>query len=148
MNIYTSATTINTDLRVLPMLSGSTVDPWFQFGVPAELAISIALLIAGLLQLLTVSGLWFGRKYSYYMALILPVVILAVNLTYALLTYSAPESLGLRDSTQWSYVVSGVFWVAIYWNYLRKPRVKAYLKVGLDPGPKQVPAAMSSSAPS
>ena len=128
-NIATSLNTIGTDLSVLPDLSNPSLDPWFQFGVPAETALSVFLILFGLLQFVTVYGLWRGKSWSYRSALAIPILIVLINASFVVLYYSAPLSLNLRSPTLAGSVAGGVVWVVVYWGYLRRGHVKEYLNV-------------------
>jgi len=64
-NVYMSFQIISTDVSYLPLLSDPTLHSWFSFGLPAEIAINLLSLFLGLLQIVTVFGLWTGKKYSY-----------------------------------------------------------------------------------
>jgi ribosomal protein L40E len=131
INVYLSFQTISTDLGVLPYLSDPSVHAWFSFGVPAELVLAILVLCLGLLQIVTVPGLWTGKPYSYKLALIVPVLLLIFNVSSVGLYASAPAelNLGLNVGTYVFPLIMSMVWVVIYWQYLGKPHVKAFLGI-------------------
>ena len=134
VNLYIGLNTVIADIGVLPYLSYPAMPPWFQFGVPAEIAIFSVGLIIVPIQLATIYGLWAGKSWSYKPALAIPILNAAIGFADAALIYSAPASLELASSpvvlgTLIGTVVGGILWVIIYWSYLRRPHVKAYLKI-------------------
>ena len=131
INVYLSFQTISLDLEVLPILSDSSVHPWFSFGLPAELGIAVLVLCLGLLQIVTVPGLWTGKPYSYKLALTVPIVLVIANVLSVGLSSSAPAelNLNLNIGTQLFALGMSVVWVTIYWQYLGKFHVKAYLGI-------------------
>jgi len=94
-NVYVSFQTISTDVSFLPYLSDSAVHSWFSFGLPAEIAISLLSLFLGLLQIVTVFGLWMGKKYSYRLALLVPIILVIGYVCSIALYASAPAELEL-----------------------------------------------------
>ena len=131
INILGGLNTVSIDVSVLSYLSNPIVPQWFQFGVPAELAITSIIVVLGILQLITIYGLWTGRPWSYLPALAIPIISVIVTFSLIALYASAPASLGLLTA-------SGVFigeafgsiiWAALYWHYIRRPDVKEYLGV-------------------
>ena len=132
INVYVSFQTISLDLEVLPLLSDlSGAYAWLSFGVPAELILAVVVLCLGLVQIVTVPGLWTGKSYSYKLALIVPIVLVIVNVSSVGLYASAPAELAL-DFNIGTYAIGlimGMFWVIVYWQYLGKPHVKAFLGV-------------------
>lgn len=128
-NLYMSSQVISDDLEVLPHLSDPWVAEWFKFGVPAELAISLLVFALGLIQLFTIIGLWTGKSWSYKLALAIPVLAVVSWISMAALYMSAPIELEIRESINWFAVLFSIFWMIIYWSYLRQPHVKEYLGV-------------------
>jgi len=131
INIYMSFQTISLDLELYSYLNYSIIHPWFNFGIIAEMIIAIFIIILGIIQLITVFGLWTGKPYSYRLTLIVPIFLLIVNLSSAVLYASAPAELGLGGSTGFAIAVSvsNIIWLVIVWDYLGKPHVKAYLGI-------------------
>jgi len=131
VNVYASFQTISQDVAVLPYLSDSAVHPWFSFGVPAEIILGILNLFLGLLQIVTVFGLWTGRRYSYRLALVVPIILVIGNVCSIALYASAPAESGLGFNVGVSVVglTVSIMWVAIYCRYISKPHVKAFLGV-------------------
>jgi len=136
-NVYQSLQSISADVQALPFLSNPELDSWFQFGIPAELAISIFLLVLGFAQIASVYGLWTGKSYAYKLALAISVVLIITNISLAGLYSTAPSEIGLASSATmaWIFVLAGIFWTAIIWRYLSKVHVKAFL--GVIPPPSQ-----------
>jgi len=130
-NVYMSFQVISTDVSVLPYLSNSAVDPWFSFGVPAEMILGFLSLFLGILQIVTVAGLWTGKRYSYRLALVVPLILLIGNICSLGLYASAPAELGLISGVVTSVVASvvSIVWLIIYWQYFDKPHVKIFLGV-------------------
>jgi hypothetical protein len=130
-NVYVSFQTISTDVSFLPYLSDSAVHSWFSFGLPTEIAINLLSLFLGLLQIVTVFGLWTGKKYSYRLALLVPIILVIGYVCSIALYASAPTELGLLSGAGMLVIglVMGVFWLGVYWQYIDKPHVKAFLGV-------------------
>lgn len=128
-NLYMSSQNISGGLEVLPLLSNPQVPEWFKFGVPAELAINLLVFALGLIQLFTIYGLWTGKSWSYKLALAILVLVAVSWISAAVLYMSAPIELEIRESINWVPIGSSIFWMVIYWSYLRKPHVKEYLGV-------------------
>jgi hypothetical protein len=130
-NIYSAYQTAIIDVDSLKYLNGYGLAEWFSVGIPAELGLSITIIGIGLVQLVTVFGLLKAKKFSYLFALSLPIVLLIVNIASLVLYLSAPSDAGL--SVNYSFmgglIGGGVVWAVIFWQYLRKPHVKAYLGV-------------------
>ena len=132
LNILNSLLVLNQGVAALPYLSNSGLHSWFSFGVPIEMVLSGIVLALGLVQIVTVFGLWTGKKYSYKLALAVPVVHVVLNVCFVALYATAPAELGLISHV-WVLSVFGLavglaFLVVIWW-YLRKPHVKAFLGV-------------------
>ena len=129
-NIYMSFETIILDIEAFPYLYGPLIaHPWFNTGIVVEFIIAVFLVLLGLIQLITVPGLWTGKPYSYKLSLGVPILLLIVNVSSSVLYASAPAELGLDTGSSNFYVAVSVFWVIIYWWYLREPHVKAYLGI-------------------
>ena len=130
-NIYSAYQTLSSDIEGLAYLSGYGLHPWFSIAIPAELALSIISICLGLLQMITVFGLWMGKKYSYTLALAIPIAFVIINLSFLGLYLSAPSEVDLdfNVSILGGLVGGGIVWTLIYWQYLRKPHVKAYLGI-------------------
>ena len=130
-NIYSAFQTINVDVENLPFLSGYGVPEWFNMAIPAEMVLSIVALCLGLLQVVTVFGLLRGKKYSYKLGLGIPIALPIINVLFVALYLSAPAGVDLNfnSSIYGGLIGGGIFWAVIYWQYLRKPHVKAYLGI-------------------
>jgi len=129
-NIYMSFQTIILDIEAFPYLNGPLIaHPWFNTGIVAELILAVFLVILGLIQLITVPGLWTGKPYSYKLALGVPILLLIANVSSSVLYATAPAEVGLDTGSSNFYVAMSVFGVIIYWWYLREPHVQAFLGV-------------------
>jgi hypothetical protein len=129
INIYFGYETIIMDLEVLPFLNDPSIHEWFQFGVPAELAISFVMFILGFIQIITIYGLLTAKSWSYKLALLVPILNALIMISLVALYWSAPMGLGFRESADLLSVGFSIFWVIIYWSYLRQSHVKEYLGV-------------------
>ena len=133
LHIYLAYEIIRVDLQALEYLSEPVVpvSEWFNFVVPAELALSIIALCLGALQILTVPGFLAGKKYSYKFAFAIPVAFVIVNLVFLGLYASAPAEVNLGNSMLFPALsaVVAMFWIQIHLKYLGKPNWKAYLGV-------------------
>ena len=133
INVYFGSQTLSSDLQALPYLSNPTIHEWFKFGVPAELALSVMTVCVGLLQFVIVFGFWKGKSFSYRIAFVIPVLLLAGTILGVGLYASAPAELGLNSNiASTSGFVMSVFWLFIIWNWLRKKEVKRFLGVTKD----------------
>jgi len=144
LNILNSLLVLSQGAAALPHLSNSGLPEWFSFGVPIEMLLSGIVFALGLVQIVAVFGLWTGKKYSYRLALAIPVVHSVFNVCFVVLYATAPSELGLISSvgsSVFGLAVGLVFLVVIWW-YLRKPHVKAFL--GVAETAKQPPPLPSS----
>jgi len=146
LNILNSLLVLSQGAAALPHLSNSGLPEWFSFGVPVEMVLSGIVLALGLVQIVAVFGLWTGKKYSYRLALAIPVVHVVLNVCFVVLYATAPSELGLISSVGSSIfgLAVGLVFLVVIWWYLRKPHVKAFL--GVAETAKQPPPPPSSSA--
>jgi hypothetical protein len=131
INIYFSIEIISADLNVLPLLSTPGLNPWFGFGVPADLILAIFVLCLGLVQLVTVPGLLTRKFFSFKLSLIIPILLIMATVFSAVLYAFAPAEIYLSINlvkTSFSFVMSAI-WVGILWYFMAKPAVKAFLKI-------------------
>ncbi|MDA4120929.1 MAG: hypothetical protein OK404_00805 [Thaumarchaeota archaeon] len=126
-NIYIGFTTAYSDNGILPQLSNPSVNPWFRFGVPAELVLYVLVLIFGITQLVVVFGLMTRKSWSYKLGLAIPIMGVIVNMSIFALYLSAPSELGLVSASGGSGLVVGLIWIWLLWKYLRRADVKSYL---------------------
>lgn len=126
-NLYLSSQNIILGLEALSYLF--LLPEWFQLGIPVELAFSIGIFALGLIQLVTIFGLWTGKSWSCKLALAIPLLNAISWILTVGLYLSAPIEFGFRESINWAPAVSSLFWIFLYWSYLRQPHVKEYLKV-------------------
>lgn len=131
INIYFSLQTIFSDLEVLPYISDPSLNPWFNFGVVAELILSIIVFCLGLIQLVTFPGLLFGKSYTYKLTLAVPLMLLITNVCFAGLYASAPSELGIGEFVGNSIIFAliGMFSFIIVWKYLGEKNVKNFLGI-------------------
>ena len=108
------------------------------------MVLSGIVLALGLVQIVTVFGLWTGKKYSYKLALAVPVVHVVLSVCFVVLYATAPAELGLISSVGSSVfgLAVGLTFLVVIWWYLRKPHVKAFL--GVAETAKQPPPPPSS----
>lgn len=135
-NLYLSTRAMNSDANGLQYLSNPNVNPWFQTGLPADLALNFFLFLAALSQFLTVYGIFKRRRWAYWLALAVPLLVAAINLSFLAEYYSAPLSLNLRASLNYDALVFSLLFAAIYLLYLRRPYVRMYFGVDKPLGPK------------
>jgi hypothetical protein len=130
-NLYSAYQAVSVDVDSLKYLNGYGLSKWFNFGIPAELVLSLTIIVLSLIQFGTVFGLLTAKRYSYKFALILPIAILIINIATLGLYLSAPSEIGLsvNYSMFGGLIGGGVVWTVIYWQYLRKPHVKSYLGI-------------------
>jgi hypothetical protein len=133
VNIFLSFQTISQDVQALSYLSNSNLHAWFSFGVPAEMLLGVVGLLLGVMQIITVLGLWAGKTYSYKLALAIPIVLIIENVSAAGLyaSASAQLELGTYVSSSLMLLVWSVIWLVVYWAYFSKPYVKDFLGVGM-----------------
>ena len=131
VNVYSAFQTISylSAPRLVPALLDLYLKAQFIYGV--QFWISVTILLLGIAQIITVLGLWAGKRYSYNLAYVLSAAFPIVNLSLAGLYASAPVWLDLRSNvtTPLIFAIVGMAWLVIYWWYLGKPHVKAYLGV-------------------
>jgi hypothetical protein len=132
INIYTRFQTISVDYEWLSPISSkgfSLLHPWFRFAIPVELILGIFGLCIGIIQIVTVFGLWTGKRYSYLFSLLIPILLLISNVSLVGLYASAPDEANL--SINWSSAsvafLDNIFWAVIYWRYLGQSHVRMFL---------------------
>ncbi len=126
-NFIVGLRTIKIDLDSMPLLSDPSLPQWFQFGLPAELALGIFVVIFASVQLLTIYGLLTRKAWSYKLALTVPVLVIISWCAQVALYTSAPPSLGLVTPSLFLGLGAGIFWLCLFWSYLRRPLAKQYL---------------------
>ena len=131
-NLWNVFQGIRAYLEVANIISSPLLPAWFKMAIPVELALLVALLIAALVQLLTVPLLLIRKPYSIKLALGVFVTIAIFNLISGALYASAP--LEFRSDFTTDMVMAfglGIFQmivVAYFWRDLNKPEVKNYFK--------------------
>ena len=128
-NIGVGLNTVNTDYGTLSYLCDPSVPQWFQFGVPAELALSFVVFLLGLGQLVSVYGIFRKKSWTYKLVLFLPILGVIVASSLAWLYASAPSSLGLFSSQQVILAGYNIVWLILIWWYARRPNVREFLNV-------------------
>jgi len=76
----------------------------------------------------TIYGLLSRKVWSYKLALAVPMLLVVSWFAQAALYMSAPPSLGLVSSTNYLGLGMSLFWLLVFWLYLRRPHVKQYLR--------------------
>jgi len=143
LNVLNSFLVLSQGAAALPYLSNSGLHEWFSFGVPIEIVLSGLVLALGLVQIVTVFGLWTGKKYSYKLSLAVPVVHVVLSVCFVVLYATAPAELGLISSVGSSVfgLAVGLAFLVVIWWYLRKPHVKAFLVVAEAEKPPSLPSS-------
>ncbi|MBI3841473.1 MAG: hypothetical protein HY297_05950 [Thaumarchaeota archaeon] len=101
--------------------------PWFHTAVGTDWSIRILIQVFSLLQVFTVYGMLKGNSWSYYAGLVLPILVLLLFGSTALLYFAAPERLGLRTPTLLASLGLAAVWVGVMWVYLTRSHVQDYL---------------------
>ena len=132
-NIWVAVQGIRADLGSWHLLSNPLLPEWFKMAGPVELGINSAVLGAALLQLLAVYGLFAGKRWSYKLALTVPLIIAGLNMTSSVLYASAPPEISQNLVAAIAQGLgSGVLQIALVivsWKYLNKPEAKTFLDV-------------------
>jgi hypothetical protein len=131
-NIYSGLDSLVTSAD----LSAYQYGGWYNYGIPVLLAISVIVMIVGLLQLVGVAGLWSGKKYAYRIALLIPLLSIITNLSSIAVSLSASFDIALVVSSGITGIGAAVFWLIIYLAYFNKQHVKIWLKVIPAPAPQ------------
>lgn len=130
-NLYNAFQGITADLEIWDLLSNPLLPEWFRLAIPAELFISIAILVAAIIQLITVPLLLTGRPSSIKLALGVFISIAILNLVTGVLYVSAPSEFLPEFSTDILIPFGlGIFQLIIvvyFWRDLNKPEVKLFL---------------------
>lgn len=99
------------------------------------LVLNALLVFVGVLYVVGAYGFWVGKRFSYKLAFIVPILTVIITAIAAGLYLSAPSSSNITFAgpltAAWVYLGIGIFWTAIYWLYVTKLRVKNYLKMTL-----------------
>ena len=149
-NLYIARQAITTDNSALSYLSNPGVNAWFSWGLYVELGISFIVFVFGLAQLIDIPGLLIGKSYSYRLTLFLPIAIAIINFSLAGLYASAPIELGLNSEIGAPLALAifqGLFLAPIFWYYIRKPHVKAFLGVSNTSLKTSIPIPIETQMP-
>lgn len=129
------------DLGYFPLLSDPNVPEWYRFGLPAEMVLSIFVILVGFLALYVVYGLYTAKSWSYIPALATPLFALVLNVAETFLYASAPSEAEMGYTVAASFIIALIssFWLLVVWFYVPKLHVKQYLKLAPPPAPVPVP---------
>jgi hypothetical protein len=131
-NIYTGMNNFSLDASLLPEISSYSqkLENWFSLALPIDMAITAVFVGLGIIQLVTITGLLRGKRWSYYMGLSIPVVAFVGVGIQSLLLTTAPLSVEEIMATLPIFNLAGNFvFVFIYMLYLQQPHVKLWLRV-------------------
>jgi hypothetical protein len=129
---FISSVTIFSNQAILTSLGVWELEPFLVFRFTFETTLGCLNLFLGVLQILTAYWLWKGRKYSYKLALIVPILLVISNFCSIALYASAPFPFGIGFTVEGAVLGAAwnLVWLSILWWYLRKPHVKAFLGIG------------------
>lgn len=130
--IFQSITNLEVYADILSHSSSPAVDPWWRFGLPAFIISSSFSLALGFLLIITASGFWWRKPWSYRMGLTLPPLESTASVFLILLLYSG-ASFGLDPAVGLIPLAFWILWTALVWSYLRRPYVKEHLHVSVIP---------------
>jgi hypothetical protein len=130
-NLWNAFQGISADLEIWDLLTNPMLPEWFRLAIPVELAIGIAILVAALIQLVTVALLLVGSPSSVKLALGVFVSIVMLNLVSGSLYASAPpeirSELGTDILMTFGLGIFQLIILAYFWRELNKPEVKSFL---------------------
>jgi hypothetical protein len=118
-----------TTQKFYSVISGSVLGGWFQYGISLVVILNAILVLVGFLQILAAYGFWTGKRYSYRLSFVVPALTVIVAGLGVLLYSSTPSYYDFSGpfTIIVSYTVIGIFWAAVSWLYITKPRAKGYL---------------------
>ncbi len=127
-NFFGGLATASSDASLLPDISSysSSIENWLSMALPIEIAIMAVVAVLGIMQFVTVPGLLSGKRWSYKLGLSIPIIAFITVCSDTFLLLTVPGG-GLAINT-FSILISFVS-LSIYTWYLRRPHVKAWLKV-------------------
>jgi ribosomal protein L40E len=130
-NLYSAVRGITGKFENWDMFSSPLLPLWLRLAIPAELCICIAILVAVIIQLITVPLLLIGKPSSIKLALGAFISVAVLNLVLAVLYVTAPpEFLPELSPNIVSLIGMGIvqFLVVFYfWRDLNEPEVKLFL---------------------
>ena len=131
-NLWNAFQGVNSDLEFWNYLSNPLVPAWFRMAVPVVLGTGIVVLVAAVIQLLTVPLLLTRKPYSIKLALGVFITIAIINLVSGALYASAPPEIRseLTSGILQAFGL-GIFQmiiVAYFWRDLNRPEVKRYFE--------------------
>ena len=131
-NLFISSITIFLNQAVLTSFGVWELEPLLGFRFTVETTIGYLNLFLGVLQILTAFWLWKGNNYSYKLALVVPIIMVASNFCSIALYASAPFPFGIGFTVEGNVVGTAwnIVWLSIFWWYLRRSDVKAFLDIG------------------
>jgi hypothetical protein len=131
-NIYTGMNNFSIDATLLPEISSYSqrLKDWFSLALPIDMAIAAVFVGLGIMQLVTITGLLRGKRWSYYVGISIPIIAFTGVIIQAILGMTAPLSFEENVAAAPIFLIGGnLLGLFIYTGYLRQPHVKAWLKV-------------------
>lgn len=115
-------------------ISNQATTAWASWAVPIEAALMLIVVVLGIMQFVTIYGLWNRRSWSYKYGLAIPIVAIITNWSEMFLLLTAPISLGIIANPIMPIIslISGIIYIA----YLRQAHVKEWLRVTVEEYPK------------
>jgi len=133
LNIYVAYQGISNDVGSWSLISDPLTNEWFRIVIPIGLGLSVAILIAALIQLISIPGLAKGKSWSIKLALGAPIAIAIFNFVIGALYASAPSEYFelARSRIIWASLIGvfQIFAVFIFWKYLNRPEGKFFRKM-------------------
>jgi len=130
MNIYVAYQGISSDIGRWSLISDPLTHEWFRMAMPTGLGLSVAILIAAIIQLISIPGLPKGKSWSIKLALGAPIAIAIFNFAFGALYASAPPEYSelARSRMIWAFFIGvfQMFAVFIFWKYLNRPEGKFF----------------------
>lgn len=107
-NSLISSMTILLNQAILTSVGVWELEPFLEFRFNFEAILGCLNLFLGILQILTVYWLWKGKKYSYKLALVVPIILVISNFSSIALYASAPFPFGIGFTVEGA--VLGTIW--------------------------------------
>jgi hypothetical protein len=131
-NIYTGTTNFFIDTSLMAEVSSynQRVQDWLSIALPIDIVIVVVFVGLGIMQIVTITGLLRGKRWSYYAGISIPVIAFTGLVIQTTLGMFAPLSFEENVATVPIFLLAGsLLGLFIYTGYLRLPHVKAWLKV-------------------
>jgi len=131
-NVFAGLSTLASDVDVMTSESyyyDQELQSWLSWAIPTEAIIMVIVALLGIVQFVTIYGLWNGKSWSYKLGIATPIVGMFTNWAATLLIMTLPYGYSVDGGFNFVQSIGSVFIGIIYISYLRQAHVKKWLLV-------------------